>query len=91
MANVGGDPSHLSGGAASLHASGTALEHLGGTLTGAGRSVSGSAGEPALVAAAERFFSAWSTLVTDTGTQLRAAGQLASSAAADLATAGGGH
>ena len=90
MANVGGDPSSMSGGAATLHTAGTAIEQARTGVSSAGRSVSGAVGDATLVGAVDRFTAAWSTLLGDTGLQIVTAAQLASNAAADLTTAGGG-
>lgn len=89
MTNVGGDPAQMSGGAASLHASGSTLEQMRPSLSGSGSSISGGVGAPELSAAVGRFFTAWSALVGDTGTQLLSASQLAANAAQDLAVSGG--
>ncbi len=89
MSNVGGDPSAMSGGAATLHREGSALDQLRAGITAAGGSVSGAAGEAALAGAVDRFTAAWSTMLGDTGLQIGTAAQLAANAAADLTTAGG--
>lgn len=89
MTNVGGGPAQLSGGAATLHTAGTALDAMSPSIKQVGGAVAGAAGGGDLAAAAERFFAAWSAMVGATGSQLLAAAQLTSNAGHDLTTAGG--
>lgn len=89
MGNVGGDPSRMTGGAAALHKAAAAVSSAHTAIGSDGARAAGAAGDPTLAAALSRFAAAWSTMLVDTGTQLRAASQLAANAAQDLATAGG--
>lgn len=89
MANVGGDPASMTGGALDLHRAATAVSATQSAISGNGGRIAGAVGDPALSAAVSRFAAAWSATLADTGTQLSVASQLASNAAKDLATAGG--
>jgi hypothetical protein len=91
MANVGGDPASMTGGAQSLHRDGSNLQQMQAAVNSAGGRAASGAGAPALDGALERFASAWSTMLGDTGLQIVTAAQLAANAAADLSTAGGGN
>ena len=90
MANVGGDPDAMTGGAATLHAAGTALQHLEPPINDRIRSVADHAGDDVLAAAARRFAAAYATVVGSTGTQAVVAARLAANAATDLRRATGG-
>lgn len=89
MGNVGGDPAGMTGGALALHKAAGAVSSAHSAISGDGAKVAGAVGDSGLSGAVSRFTAAWSTMLTDTGTQLSAAAQLASNAAADLTTAGG--
>lgn len=89
MGNVGGDPSRMTGGAGTLHQVASAVSAAHTAISGDGNRAAGAAGDAALSGALSRFAAAWSSMLTDTGTQLTAASQLAANAAQDLATAGG--
>ena len=90
MGNVGGDPSAMTGGAHELHAGGTAVHSMGPHLSAQMGKAAGAAGEGELAAALDRFGSAWSSVLGDTGTQILVAAQLAANAAADLTAATSG-
>ena len=90
MADVGGDPSEMTGGAATLHAVGTALQQLEEPVDRVLRAIAGHCGDDALAAAARRFAAAFGTVVADTGTQSVVAARLAANAATDLRRATGG-
>jgi hypothetical protein len=91
MGNVGGDPSAMSGGAKDLHTSGATIHAMGPHLGTQASGAAGAAGEETLAGSLRRFGAAWSEVLTDTGTQILAASQLAANAAADLDAAAGGH
>jgi hypothetical protein len=91
MGNVGGDPAQMTGGAQTLHASGSALREMRHPLDSQCARIAGAAGHPGLASAVSRFGAAWSEVLFDTGTQALVASQLAAAAAADLTAATGGH
>jgi hypothetical protein len=91
MGNVGGAPEAMSGGAAKLHSCGSHIEAMRAAVNGAGARAAEGAGDGNLAGALDRWASAWSTMLGDTGLQIVTAAQLAANAAADLQTAGGGH
>jgi hypothetical protein len=91
MGNVGGDPSSMSGDAAKLHTDGAHIQDMRTAVSSAGSKAAGAAGAGDLQGALDRWASAWSTMLGDTGLQIVTASQLAANAAADLHTAGGGN
>lgn len=91
MGNVGGDPAQMTGGARTLHRSGVSLRSMEKGVSGAVHSAEGAAGEAVLSGALSRFGAGLANFVSDTGTQVEAAAQLASNAAQDLNTVGGAH
>jgi len=87
---VGGDPGSMTSGGSNLAKASTSVGHIAaGVRTGASKS-SGSAGEPVLVAAIERFSAALGTFIQGCSTQVGAAATLAKNASADVTAVSGG-
>ena len=81
----------MTGGAAVLHAAGTALQDLEAPVDQRLRAVADHAGDEDLAAAARRLGATFATVVGDTGTQTVVAARLAATAATDLRRATGGE
>jgi hypothetical protein len=84
----GGDTATIEAGGSQLVA---AAQAVGGTSGGIDHAaaLAGGAGDPAVEAAVRRYAAAASAMVSALQTQIKAAGQLATNAAADLESAGG--
>lgn len=91
MVNVGGDPAQMTGGARILHRSGASLRSMEAGVSRAVHGAENAVGDPVLSGALSRFGAGLANFVSDTGTQVEAAAQLASNAAQDLDTVGGAH
>jgi len=91
MANVGGDPGQMTGGAATLSEAGGALRSTGATITEAGNRAAGGTGHGELDAAVRRLAAALGAATEGTGVQAELAAQLAAVAADDLVRATGGN
>jgi len=83
----------MTGGAKQLHGSGSSVHAMGAHVADHANKAVDGCDEAVLTAAIHRFSAAWSRVLTDTGTQILAASQLAANAAQDLtaATGGSGH
>lgn len=90
MANVGGDPAQMTGGAAELTTSGTVIEQTAAAISSEASSSSGAAGYSDLAGAISRLGAGLGASVEDVGSQCRLAAQLAENAADDLVSATGG-
>lgn len=87
---VGGDPDAIATGAKALISTGNSVGKHATDIDGAGRTGSAAAVTDPMAGAIARVAAAFSQTVTDIEVEMRAAGQLAANAAADLQTAGGG-
>ena len=87
---VGGDPGAVSAGGSGLASVATAIGQTGSGVTSAGSAAASAAADSPIAGAVSRFAAAYAQTLTDLETETRAAATLATNAAADLATAGGG-
>lgn len=89
MGNVGGDPTHMQGGAKTLTDYGQKVRDDGQPVIQALKEAGSQAGHDGLSSAAARLGAALGTTIENTGDQSRLAAQLAANASDDLRAATG--
>lgn len=88
---VGGDPTAMTGGARTLHRTGTQVEQAGRAVAAAATQAAGGAGYGDLAGALRRLGATAGTAIEDLGTQTKVAAALADAASHDMVTATGGR